>query len=602
MNDRLRPFPAIAASDDAAALSTAIGKVASPPHRESTSEVFFFWVAPGVLVEKSQIVRTESDVGGRKLTFFGLITEVYRQSRLSNLGEEFDRYDGVVSYQPPFDSPGFTFAAVSILRTDPAVLAPPLEGSDVFLGGEAEARMAYSADEIEDPLAVGLIKNGGSMFAGPGRIDLDYLLGANGGHLNVNGVAGRGTKSSFLLHVNYLLLREARRRQKAAPSDPNRLRVVPIILNVKNFDLFHIDRRSVRYDAAQHAAEWKELGINDPAPFTQVRYLAPQQRGLDVPLDTGRPKADVQAYSWSLRDLVERGLFAYLFAEDDRHDANFAALVYDMEGWLTDEKTERDGTRSRQLSRAPGRPQTFDALLGEIRSWTESGGALPFSSKQHHVGTVRKLYRRLFLVLSEGHGVLRRTEQNGRPLTVTARDTCDPTVVDLSSLAAVPSLQRFVAATIFNQLKEERTGSRALRGLIYLVTLDELNRFAPHGAHDPITQLIEHVAAEMRSQGIILLGAQQQASLVSSRVIENAGVHALGKSGSVEMNQRAWRFLSESARRKAATLSKEEKLIVQDSFREPMLVKVPFPPWALRGAEAVDDAPAPSAATGFDDP
>ena len=30
----------------------------------------------------------------------------------------------------------------------------------------------------------------------------------------------------------------------------------------------------------------------------------------------------------------------------------------------------------------------------------------------------------------------------------------------------------------------------------------------------------------------------------------------------------------------------------QDSFREPMLVHVPFPPWALRGAEAVDDVPA----------
>ena len=130
---------------------------------------------------------------------------------MSALSEEFDRHDGDVNYKPPFDSPGFTFAEVSILRTDPAVLAPPLEGSDVFLGGEADARMAYSADEIENPLAIGLVKNGGKDTIGPGLIDLDYLLGANGGHLNVNGVAGRGTKSSFLLHVNYLLLRKARR-------------------------------------------------------------------------------------------------------------------------------------------------------------------------------------------------------------------------------------------------------------------------------------------------------------------------------------------------------------------------------------------------------
>src|SRR5947209_5251045 len=199
-----------------------IGKVASPPRRESTSEEFYFWVEPRTLVEKSQIVRTESEVAGQKLVFYGLIREVYRQSRQSDMGEEYDRHDGDVAYRPPFDSPGFTYAAVTILRTDPAVLAPPLEGSDVYLGGEADARMAYAADEIENPLAVGLVRNGGTRLAGPGRIDLDYLLGANGGHLNVNGVAGRGTKSSLLLHFNYLLLREARRQQKERPSDPGR--------------------------------------------------------------------------------------------------------------------------------------------------------------------------------------------------------------------------------------------------------------------------------------------------------------------------------------------------------------------------------------------
>src|SRR6516225_2048883 len=364
MNDRvlLQPEPATAAPTGAGA----IGKVASPPQRESTSEEFYFWVAPDTLVEKSQIVRTESDVGGRHLTFYGLIREVFRQSRQSDLGEEYDRHDGDVGYRPPFDSGGFTYAAVTILRTDPAYLAPPLEGSDVFLGGEPEARMAYAADEIENPLAVGLVKNGGSRLAGPGRIDLDYLLGANGGHLNVNGVAGRGTKSSLLLHVNYLLLREARRLQRALPGATDRLRVVPIILNVKNFDLFHIDRRSRRCDSARHAADWHELGIDDPAPFANVRYVAPQLRGLEVPVNTGRPRADVKPYSWSLADVIERGLFSYLFAEDDVRDANFGALVLDIENYLTNEKLERDNTRKRTLVSGAGRPASFQELLNWV--------------------------------------------------------------------------------------------------------------------------------------------------------------------------------------------------------------------------------------------
>jgi DNA helicase HerA-like ATPase len=605
MNDGILKLPQTPNRSAAAMPATAtgaIGKVASPPRRESTSEEFYFWVAPDTLVEKSQIVRTESEIGDQRLVFYGLIKEVFRQSRQSDLGEEFDRHDGDVGYQPPFDSPGFTFAAVTILRTEPAVLAPPLEGSDVYLGGEAEAHMAYAFDEVENPLDVGRVRNGGRRFAGPGRIDLDYLLGANGGHLNVNGVAGRGTKSSLLLHFNYLLLREARRQQRERPGDQDRLRIVPIILNVKNFDLFHIDRRSRRYDTAKHAEDWQALGIDDPAPFQNVAFYAPQMPGSDVPINTGRPRGDVKAYSWSLRDVIERGLMSYLFAEDDVRDANFGALVLDIENYLTQEKLERDNTRRRTLIAGAGRPATFQQLLDWVSDLaTGEEGASPFRTK-HHSATMRKLYRRLLRLVYEGNGVLRREGQQGKPLDVCSRDSRDPAVVDLNGLSAVPALQRFVVATVFRQLVDERTGSHAQRGLIYLVTLDELNRFAPRGSHDPITELIERVAAEMRSQGIILLGAQQQASLVSPRVIENAGIRALGKSGSLELGDPVWRFLSDSARRKATMLLPEEKLLIQDSFREPLLVKIPFPPWALRGADAVDDVPASNAATEFDDP
>jgi len=133
---------------------------------------------------------------------------------------------------------------------------------------------------------------------------------------------------------------------------------------------------------------------------------------------------------------------------------------------------------------------------------------------------------------------------------------------------------------------DDRTGPTAVNGLVYLVALDELNRFAPRGAGDPITQLIETVAAEMRSQGIILLGAQQQASKVSDKVIENAAIRVLGRSGSLEMTQSVWHFLSDSARRKAASLAIDEKMVIQDNFREPMHVRVPFPVWAMRRGEA----------------
>jgi hypothetical protein len=563
-----------------------IGKVGSPPQREATSEQFQFWIPRDELVEKTQIVRTESTIGGQTIQYYALVDEVYRQSRKRNMGEEFDNFDGDVEYQPVFQAEGVTFAAASILRTEPPVLTPPLEQSSVYLGGEHDAQLAYGADRIENPLVVGLVKNGGSTTAGPGVIDLDYLLGVNGGHMNVNGSAGRGTKSSFLLFTIYQLLAEAHRRHHQNPSSSDPLLVAPIILNVKGFDLFHIHRRSNRFKNEKHLADWNAIDVNAPQAFVGTTFYAPQMPGGAIPVQVGG-NGSVQPYSWSIANIIEHGLLIYLFADEDTNNANFSALVQDLESWLTQEQTNNDGTITRSL-RTERNINTFQELLNWVT--TESNAQPANRNLQgHETATWRKLRRRLLKLVYDGNGVLRRDDQHGNPLNVVSATTREPIVIDLSSLARVPSLQRFVVATILRQLVDSRTGPNAVRGLVYLVALDELNRFAPRGSSDPITELIELVAAEMRSQGIILLGAQQQASKVSDRVIENAAIRVLGCSGSLELSQPVWRFLSDSARRKAASLPPEEKLVIQDNFREPMHVRVPFPAWAMRPAEVGND-------------
>jgi hypothetical protein len=575
--------------------SLCIGRVAAPPQKEATSTNFFFWIPRDRLVETTQIVACASEIAGETYTFYGIVDEVYRQSRQRSMASSVDEADGNVNDEPTFKSDGITYASVSILRSD--VFTPPQERTAVHLADEEEARTAYGADEIDHPLAIGLIKNGANQVLGPGVIDLDYLLGVNGGHMNVNGSAGRGTKSSCLLHVNWLLLDKAKQEAEAHPSADDLLQVVPIILNVKGFDLFHIDRRNNRYRPEVHLADWQAMGIDDPQPFQNVTFYAPQMPGGEIAVSTGRT-GPVQAYSWSLHDIIEENLFSYLFAEVDANDANFGALVLDIESWLTTIKTANDGTLTRALSSSEEVPQTFRELL----EWAKKQGS---DSKgkwnNHHPATWKKLSRRLMKLVYECQGVLRIDEQQGHPLKVTRPQTSDPQVVDLSTLAGKPEIQRFVVATVLRQLVEARTGSNAIKGLVYLVTLDELNRFAPRGASDAITRLIETVAAEMRSQGIILLGAQQQASKVSEKVIENAALRVLGRTGTLELDAPVWRFLSASAKNKATVLPLDEKLIIQDNFREPMHVRIPFPTWAMNPHEAMAPAEEFTSATSADD-
>ena len=53
-----------------------IGRVASPPQLESTSEQFYFWIQRNILVEKTQIIRAESKINGQVIQYYGVIEEV----------------------------------------------------------------------------------------------------------------------------------------------------------------------------------------------------------------------------------------------------------------------------------------------------------------------------------------------------------------------------------------------------------------------------------------------------------------------------------------------------------------------------------------------
>jgi hypothetical protein len=584
-----------------------VGRVGAPPGKEATSANFTFWVPRDAIIEATQLVTAEGAIAGQTVTHYAVVEEVHRCSRRRDIGQESDEHGGDLAEEPEFAAEGVTYATAAVLRTEPSLLTPPRERSAVLTAGPDEAAKAYGADRIsaEKRLDIGLIKNGGTATAGPGSLDLAYLLGENGGHLNVGGAAGRATKSSFLLSVLYCLLAHAERIRRERPSDPRRLRVVPVVFNVKNYDLMHLDKPSNQYDPQKHRQEWADIGISEPGPFTGATFYAPQQPGTSgQPISTNRI-GKIEAYSWSLQDVIEAGLLQYLFADEDNANDNFVALVLEIEDRLTQVSITADGEEKRTLrsditvtfeedGKEVNRPlNTFKALS----EWLKQGAKEV--TGDHHSATRSKLSRRLLRLLYEGRGVLRMNDLHGKPLKVVHGDTRSPMVVDLNGIAGQPALQRFVVATVLRQIVNARTGPKAQDGLRYVVLLDELNRFAPKTGRDAITRLFETVAGEMRSQGVILFGAQQQASLVSARVIENAAIKALGQTGALELSSDVWRTLSNAVRRRAEALEPNEKLVTGSGFRQPLHLIVPFPAWAMNGEEAVNGT-SPEAGTADD--
>jgi uncharacterized protein len=564
-----------------------LGRVGAPRGDEATSEEFTFWAPDDQRVEKTQLVRVETESGGTPLRLYGLVAEVIRRSRLANMLEESDRYDNDPAEQVPTDSGGVTCARAQTLGAEPNLLVPPREEAPVFAGEAADAAAAYGMAGMAAPVTVGLVRNGGDMTAGQAKIDLDYLLGSLGGHCNVNGTAGVATKSSFLtILLSQVLEVLAARTAAGGPRDQARA----VILNVKGFDLFWLDHWSMAFTEAD-AAMWRQMGQPSPRPMRPT-FHAPQAPGSEHnAISTGRD--GVQPYSWSLADVVAQNLLAFLFGDTDRDDDNFALLLGDLERVLVHERTGADGAITRRL-RADGPAADFQGLLrwfeAGVNGEDPDGWHLLAARGSHHPGTIRRFHRRLRRIVYERSGIFRLEATGSHPLDVTSFGPGTPAVVDIQSLIDAHH-QRFVVAALLNQAVDEQTGPKAISGMHYLVVLDELNRFAPRGHSDPITQLIETIAGELRSRGVILLGAQQQATLVSTRVVDNASIRVFGRTGGQELRADTASFLSAGLRGFVETMGGGDKVVNMPTFRQPLMVRVPRPPWAMRRAEATDRPP-----------
>lgn len=599
----------------------AVGRIGCPVGQEANVDEFYFWVAPGQLVEQTQIVRVPTNMGGVDVELFGVVEQVYRRSTISSMHMELAAHDGdPVADDLMLDRDGVTYAKVRVVNAFPPKLAPPIEGSTVFSCGEQEAERAYEMDQYatERGVCIGLIRNGGDSTAGRAFLDQDFLLGAQAGHLNVNGAAGSGTKSSFLTLATYQTINALKARSAGMVGSGERPRIKAFIFNVKGFDLFWLDRWSTRFGEAD-ARVLAEMGMATPDVFRSIAYYAPetsQRSGDPRAIPTERP-GDVRPYSWSLKDIIDFGLFDLLFSEEARANDNLVTLINWLSHRLSTGRTkalsldERLGGQPdarhaarRQLTDANekafnarndlknGMPLlTFQDLLDYIeqKAQPESKELDDDSLRSMSNSTIQALWRRLARVLGPNSGLLRRDDVEGSPLALATAPE-DVTVIDIQSITDA-HLQRFVIASALNQLVQWRSGPHAARHETFLVVIDELNRYAPRGASDAITKLFEYVASQMRSRGIILFGAQQQGSRVSDVVIENSQTRVLGRSGGQELADSIWRGFSDGDRKLALRLGPDEKVIVAPNFREALHVKVPRPPWAMRPEEQTDSPP-----------
>ncbi|HZP26625.1 MAG TPA: ATP-binding protein [Dehalococcoidia bacterium] len=540
-------------------LAGAVGRVlgSDPAHPLD----FWVGVAEDQYLQLDDIIAVTTPVPGRgEIAVYGIVDVVrarYEGARFDS--DVFRVAEGVLPV-------GIATAAhVSVTRIEPEIFVPPAPGQPVYRATGAQREQALYFDNMERRFAVGLSRENEPIWG-----NLEFLDGTRGAHVNISGVSGVATKTSYALFLLYSLFHsDVLGMQKH--------RAHAVVFNVKGEDLMFADKPNRRLQA-EETQKYESLGL-PCGPFQDVSLWAPATtEPFAIVHSLAARQEGVTPYVWSLREFCQSGLLRFLFAEADTETSQLSFAVTVVERYLA-EKTagqpksqsgvEIDGVHLNDFRDLVDHVNANrDAIFvpSHVAQATQEAFLRRLEAADHTVGhLIRKLS-------SEEEERRYRIDWQARQLNV----------IDINSLH--DRAKRFVVGVVLNSLLEAKDNPSAGRSLTFVV-LDELNKYAPREGWSPIKEVLLDIAERGRSLGVVLIGAQQTASEVERRVVANASFRVVGRLDTAEAERSEYGFLTQAARERASLLKPGTMFLHQPEIPVPLITQFPFPSWATRPDE-----------------
>jgi DNA helicase HerA-like ATPase len=541
----------------------AVGRVLGT--EDSTPLLFWVGIDPQRFLQLDDVVATERTLPGRDepVRIYGVVSQV----RARHEGARFDS-DVFLIAEGLLPAEVAESAEVQATRFEPEVFVPPSPGSGVWRATGAQRDQALFFDGMAARLPAGLSRNDEPVF-----INLDFLDGSRGAHVNISGISGVATKTTYATFLLYSLFTSGVLGAEAANTRA-------LVFNVKGEDLLFLDHPNRVLDPSQ-ADRYAHLGLV-PGPFPSVSVCAPPRRGdATATPDVSSRAEGVTSFFWTLEEFCSQELLPFLFAdaEDDRQQ--YTIVVHNVTQRLRDARPAGDGAVSIEGEVV----RSFRELVRVISDRVQEDEDGHWTGRAVGSGTVNAFIRRLNAGVRQIEHLVRADISHSDRHSVRL-DRAQVTVVDLHNLA--DRAKRFVVGVVLRRAFEDKERSGTARPLQFVV-LDELNKYAPRDGTSPIKELLLDVAERGRSLGIILIGAQQTASEVERRIVANSAVRVVGRLDPAESARQEYGFLPTVQRQRATILKPGSMFLTQPELPVPLLVQFPFPAWATRSSEAGDN-------------
>ena len=550
-----------------------IGRVLATEKTPTTMDKFNFWTDANLQLHAFDIVKVEHI---NKSFTFGVIENISHitdaQSFLTNfISSDF----GDVEIDEPTLRVGMNYAEAKVSFNTDNLYTPVHNNAKVYLATAEEINIALGLDKIQNPLVCGSLK----MYEGtddevilPVNLNSKFILGPEGAHLNISGISGLASKTSYAM---FLMKAIQDQYIGMTGSDDS---VAFVIFNVKGCDLMAIDRENDFINDKPNAkeethAEYKNLGLS-PEPFKNVRYFIPYYDSTSAKQSTYLHKSDVERY-------VEDGQlkkYKYVYSNDkeslEMMFSNIDDPAQTMESIIS-KIIDEDDPDFKGLS-------TWADFIEKVTENSQKGSGQK-GNNDISVLSWRKFKRIVRKAIQDEMFANRVVpEKNECRLADELKKIGknDVVVIDIAKLPE--DKQAFVfgdaVRTIYNlKLGEYDMETDVAPPSRIIVFIDELNKYASKDVPktSPILHELLDVTERGRSLGVILFGAEQFRSAIHDRVTGNCATHAFGRTNSIETSTKNYGSLPNTYKNMLTRLEQGDYLIQNPVFRS--LLKIRFP-------------------------
>lgn len=545
-----------------------IGRIIATEKQPSTIEEFTFWTRKDLKLKPFDVVVVDhiKDANGEDSKTFGVVEEIsHMTDSPSALAGYISSDFGDVDAKTYTERIGMNYVKCKVVGNDKGIYIPVQEGKKVHLADEEQIMEALGLKDVKNPLPAGYIDmyDGENKKTLPVYFNSHFLIGPEGAHLNISGISGLASKTSYAMFLMKAIQDYAMKGNES---------VAFIMMNVKGTDLLRVDQKNERKQELDQIKPVYDLLGMEMKPFEQVKYFYPYAK-------------EYTTYTYEKENVLKERLanktaaqFKYLFETDE--DKECLDLLFAN----VDDPNETIESIVNFIMANGGDfkgVESWEDFQSVVQSYTQADKKN--ASKEISVMSWRKFYRlfnksfqkcRQMFTNQLGNGVRLRDE-------IANINKNDVMVIDVAKMDE--ESQGFVFGDVMRAVYNLKLGAskrpdEEIPDRI-VIFIDELNKYASNDVpkSSPILHQLLDITERGRSLGIVLFGAEQFVSDIHRRVKGNCATQAFGRTNAIEITREDFRFVPSVYKTMLTRMKQGEYIIQNPVFRSMLHINFPLP-------------------------